>query len=220
MKENNYNGFFYNFTIYSITMVFASAFPFIVRMIASIFMETPSVIKTDLDASYLFSTVYPIVCILTMAAFIFGGYVACYFTGRKIGYKSRVEQPKKKAKMQIIFCGIFIYLLNMFFGILDDFSGMFAFQFWYPSALTGRLFGLFDINYMLAHIDQFDIANNNFIITGLNSTIGFIIFCYSLLLSVLFTWASYKGRISGEKDGIKAINKYVEEIKNSSPAGR
>jgi hypothetical protein len=220
MKENRYDGFFYNFTIYSITMVIASVFPFLVRMISSLFIETPSVIKTDLDASYLFNSVYPIVCILTLAAFIIGGYVACYFTGYKIGFKTRTEQSKKRIKMQIIFCGIFVYLWNMFFGVFEGYSGYFGFQFWYPAALTGKLLGLFDISNMLSNIDKFDIANNNFIITGLNNTIGFVIFCYSLILSVLFTWASYRGRISGEKDGIKAKNMFAEEVKKDNPAGK
>lgn len=220
MKNNKYSGFFYNFIIYSITMIVASLFPIFIRMIASFFIETPSVIRTELDATHLFSSVYPIFCILTTAAFIIGGYVCCYFTGYKIGYKSRVRQPKRQAKMQIVICGIFIYLWNMFFGFFEGFSGLFGFQFWYPAALTGRLFGLFDIKNMLANIDHFDIANNNFIITGLNVTIWYIIFCYSLILAVLFTWLSYRGRISGEKDGIQAREQLADEVKKNSPAGK
>ncbi len=220
MEENKYGGFFYNFIIYSITMLVASIFPFIIRTIASFFMDTPSIIKTELDATYLFNFVYPIVCILSTAAFIIGGYVACYFTGFKIGYKSKIEQPKRKANMQIIICSIFIYIWNMYWGIIDGFSGLFGFHFWYPAALTGRLFGLFDIKNMLSGIDNMDIAANNFIITGLNSTIGYFIFFFSLILSFLFTWVSYKGRISGEKDGIKAKKQFAEEVKKSSPAGK
>jgi hypothetical protein len=189
-------------------------------MIISIFLKTPSITLTNLDASYLFNVVYPIVFIMTSAVFIMGGYVACYFTSYKIAYKARVAQPKRKAKMQIIICGIFILIWNLFFGIDNHFIGLFGIQFWYPAALTGRIFGLFDVSNMLAYVSPFDVATNSFVITGLFDTIGFIIFFYSLVLTTAFTWASYRGRISGEINGIKAINKYVEDLKNSSPSNR
>lgn len=219
MEKKKYGGFFYNFAVYAVAMFAASLFPFLAREVSAIFIETNS-IQTNLDAAYLFNTVYPNECVLTFFAFIIGGYVACYFTSYKIGYKSRIAQPKSRVKMQMVLCGIFVYGWNMYSGISQGYSGFFGFQFWYPAALTGKWLGLFDITSMMSNLSQIDIEANNFILIGLNDTIGFIIFCYSLIFSVLFTWASYKGRISGEIDGIKAKNQLVEELKKSSTAGR
>jgi len=219
MEENKYGGFFYNVTIYTAAMIVASLFPYAVRTIASFFIDAPSVVETQLDATRLLNSVYPIVFALTTAAFFIGGYVACYIFGFRIGRKTGTEQPKRRARMQMTVCGFLVYLWNMYIGLSKAFCGPFGFQFWYPAALTGKWLGLFDISNLPANIDRADIASKNYIFVGLIGTIGYIVFCYSLLYSVLFTWMSYRGRISGEKDGIKAKKRLAGKLQKT-PAGR
>lgn len=220
MQDNKYGGFIFSLTVYSLSMVIASLFPFIARTIASFFIETPSIAELKADATHLFNVIYPIMGVLTIAAFLLGGYITCYFTGYKIAYKSRAPIPRFKAKTQIIISGILVFAWNVYMGYGSFFSGMYAMQFWYPSALTASVLGLVDKTDLLSTVNSTDLIVNNFIITGLLPIIGFIIFAYALIISVAFVYIAYRGRNRGEADGLVSIAKYVEEIKNSDTSKR
>ena len=218
MNENKMNGFLFNICIYTITLYLASLFPFIGRTIVSFFIKTPSISELKADASYLVNIIYPLMGVVTIAAFLFGGYIACYFTGFRVAYKTRAAQSRNKAKTQTIICGIIISFYNIFTGFGSSFSGMFAIQFWYPSAILGSLFGLYDKTNLLAVINNSDIRLNNFVITGLNPIIGIFIVIFAVLLSVAFVYVALRGRFKGEADGLESIKKYVEDIKKESSA--
>lgn len=220
MKEKKYDGFLFNFFIYIIALIIASAFPFIVRTIVSFFIKTPSISEQNADASYLFNVIYPIMGVVTIAAFLFAGYIASYIASYKVAYKAKSSQIIKKIKMQIILSSIVVFIWNFYLGFCDNFSGFWAAQFWYPSALTGSLFGLFDKTNILATVSASDLNGSNFIIEGLNPIINFITFVYAILISTLFTYVAYKGRLKGEADGIDSYNKYIEEIRTSDTSIR
>ena len=220
MSYGKYEGFAFNITVYTLSMVIASMFPFVARTIASFFIETPGIAKLKLDASYLFDVVYPIMGVLTIAAFLAGGYLACYFTGYKIAYKTRETQPKAKVKTHIIISGILAFAWNVYLGYSAFFSGMYGMQFWYPSAITASLFGLVDKRNLLGSLSSGDIVVTNFVITGLIFVIGFIVFVYAIIISTAFVYIAYRGRNTGERHGLEAIAKYVDEIKKSDSTKR
>jgi len=218
--RKHYGGFIYNFTIYSVTMIIASLVPFLARTLASFFIKTPSIIELKANASYLFDVIYPIMGVVTLAAFLFGGYAACYISGYNIAYKARGRLPENKVKTQIIVCGVFIMFWNLFFGYGSEFGGFFGSHFWYISAIFGSLIGLFDKSNLLNTLTPNDLRLNNFVITGITPLIIWIIILFSIIITGFFVYLSFKGRVKGEADGLAAKEKDVEKLKNSDTSIR
>lgn len=216
MKEKKLDGFIFSFVIYFISMLIASMMPFVSRFIASFFLTTPSIAELKADGSYLFNVIYPIMGVISISAFLLGGYVACYFTSYKVAYKTRKAQKKLKIKMQIITVGFFIFVWNVYSGFISSFIGLYSIQFWYPSALTSSILGLVDKKNLLVYLNDFDIDMSNFVITGINPVIGFITFAYAIIISIPFVFFAYKGRLKGEADGLISIAKYAEDLKNEN----
>jgi len=216
MKERKLDGFVFNFTIYFISLLIASLMPFFARFVLSFFIETPGIAELQADGSYLFNVIYPIMGSVTIAVFLFGGYLACYIAGYKIAYKIRTAQKIRKIKLQIITTGIAIFIWNLYMGFTSSFMGLYSIQFWYPSALTASLFGLVDKKNLLFYLQDSDIDMSNFVIAGINSTIGFFILAYAIIISIPFMIFAYIGRLKGEVDGLDSIAKYVNELKNET----
>ncbi|HBR32062.1 MAG TPA: hypothetical protein DD733_08255 [Clostridiales bacterium] len=215
MYEKKYDGFFFGIVIFTLSMFIASILPFFTRLIVSFFIKTPTIVELHADASYLFNVVYPAMGAVTIISFIIAGYLTSYIAGYKIAYKARIVQPEKKVKTQTVLSGTIIYIINMYMGTGTHFCGIFASQFWYPSALTASVFGVVNKHNVLKEIAQDDIRVNNFVITGINDKLAAFIIVYSLLITAAFIYCSYRGRRAGEAYGLENVQKYIETVKNS-----
>lgn len=210
-EKTKYNGFFMNIIFYTLAGIVASLCPVIIRTVVSLFLYTPSLSELKGDASYLFNVVYPIMGLMTTAAFIGGAFLCSYFTADKIAYKSREPFPHRKAKFQMAISAFLVLVFNVWYIFPSNYSGAFGCQYWYFSASLAPLFGIVDKRDAISFMSNSD-ALSNFIINGLTNYILGIILASFVLLAVGFGFASYYGRRLGHERGFASINKYLDEL--------
>lgn len=211
-----HDGFITNNIFYLLAMFVASMFPFAARTVLSFMLTTPNAAELKADGSWLFDVLYPIVGLVTLAAFLFGGFYACYYTASKVAYKNQKNVDPFKMKMQMVLPSILIFLLNVYYGFIERFAGLFGIQFWYPAAVTASIFRLFDKTNLLASLSAADLVTTNFILDGYAHEFAWLTVLFAVFYSAAFAFACYYGRKMGMQGGLKKKKAFLEDLRNET----
>lgn len=211
-EKTQYNGFAFNIIIYAVTLILGAVFPFVVRTILSFIIETPSITELRGDASRLFNIIYPILGVLTTAAFLFGGFYCSMYTAKKIAYKSREPFVAGKAKLQIAISTVLSYAVIFYFGVADLFTNMLGIQFWYFPASIASWTGIVDASNITKYNVMTDVSIVNFALKGVTSEFMWIIIIYSIILTVGYGFTAYYGRKIGTMAGLNKLNRDLDNL--------
>ena len=214
-KPGQYEGFIFNSVIFLAAMFVGSLFPFAARTLASFFLKTPSAVDLKADGSYLFDVIYPIMGLLTLGAFLAGGFYSMYYAMGKMSYKTMKTQSGFKTKFQLAVTSVLMFGWNIYSGFADGFSGVMGIQFWYPAAVVSSLFGAVDKKNLLGSLSNADIQTNNFIINGLAYEFIPLTITAAVIYSAAFYFACYYGGKKGSEAGIKKKRDYLNTIRNA-----
>ncbi|MEG1743343.1 MAG: hypothetical protein RR246_04170, partial [Clostridia bacterium] len=177
-----YGGFWFNTIVFTLTLIIASVFPVIARTLLSFAIETPSLSSLHSDASPLFDFIYPLMGVVTSAAYIGGCYYCTNYTAKKLAYKSRSSFDSMAAKLQIGIAMVVSTGINLYIAIPEKFSGAFGIQYWYLPATFASIFGIFDKTNLLADSTTADLGYANFVLKGITARFWGLIFLYVFIL--------------------------------------